>query len=258
MPLNPDDFRRNDKPALVEAYLKAAFAGDVPGIFSKLLDLELAAKHLLSFKFGPVLPLGVSRPVRLTVSGVGEERDWPQRLMGLWAHSELPGFLDGASAASRKMVDWDGRNQPTIYLDDLQDVSHDFASTEGDTIMCATLNLGTGQRGIMTRHEAPPLERLTPEWSTKVETLVDAGATGLWGIRWEEREIAGVLVVTETRSWHDIQPMVSLARTLAEDSRLADCEKVLGEEGLMPYPDSIEILSDGSYDLTLAVIEKED
>jgi len=257
MPLNPDDFRRNDTPDLIEAYLSAAFEGVIPAVFSKVLDLELAAQHLLSFKFGPVIPLGTSRPARLTVSGVGEEEDWPSRLNGLWPHRDLPEFLAGASAESRKMVDWDGQNAPTVYLDDLQDVAHDFASTEGDIIMCATLDLGTGERGIITRHESPPLERLTPEWAEKVQGLLDMGATGLWGIRWEEREISGVIVVTETRSWHGIQPMVSLARTLGEEPRIAACERVLEKVGLMPYPDSIELLPDGSFDLTLAVIERE-
>jgi len=247
--------------SLTIALLHAVFPDGVPPRIEGLVDPAVADPLLAEFKVGPVLPtMGADRPVRVAVSDEGDVVHWAAAVRQGWPGACTEDILGLAGTAMRRMVDTDGSTKAEIYLDDLQD--HDALEAAealrqpGDMgpAMCLTSTLPSGTRSLITRHTDPPFLHLLGPLAESVADLVDQGAAGLWGLRWRLGQVVSVVWVTEAR-WQGTAALANeIALGLGPHAAWHRCMEVLAAQGRQGYPDAIEVLVDGTADLTLGVL----
>jgi len=255
MGLNADDFSRAGDVALVNDLLRCLYPDGPPSITSRLLNRSLAARHILDFKFGPVLSIDSEGPLRLAIASVGESGGWVRRLDKTWPEAGIPAFMEGVDPSVRVMLDIAGREQATLYLDDLQDVSHGFSSPDGDDLLAASLDLCTGERTVISRHAEIPLDPVEGEWLERLRDLKDRGASGLWGVRWKGDEVVGILCVTEKSDTASVDNMLEVVTDLGGHPVIDAMNEALSSRGWIAFPDALEMRAEG-YELTIGILDR--
>ena len=241
--------------------LDAAFPDGVPPRIQNLVDSGVTDPLLADFKVGPILPaLGSDRPVRVAVSDQGDPEGWAAAVRGGWGGARTEAILGLAAPDVRRMIDTDGSSKAEIYLDDLQDhgalEAAEALRQPGDAgpAMCLTATLPSGTRSLITRHTEPPFLHLLGTLAESTADLVDQGAAGIWGLRWRMGQVVSVVWVTEAR-WQGTAALANeIALGLGPPEGWHRCLRVLSEHGHQGYPDAIELLVDGTADLTLGVL----
>ncbi len=248
--------------SITSELLCAAFPAGVPQRIEDLVNPEAADALLVDFKVGPIVPaIGADRPVRVAVSDEAEEARWSEAVLRGWPGARTEDILGLAGPGVRRMVDTDGSTKAEIYLDDLQDhqalAAAQMLRQPGDMgpAMCLTSTLPSGTRSLITRHTEPPFVHLLGPLAESVADLVDQGASGLWGLRWCMGHVVSVVWVTEAR-WQNTAALANeIALGLGPQEAWHRCLQVLQTHGYQGYPDAIELLQDGSADLTMGALE---
>ncbi|MBW2455163.1 MAG: hypothetical protein JRI68_11665, partial [Deltaproteobacteria bacterium] len=151
-------------------------------------------------------------------------------------------------------LDSDGSDRAVVYLDDLQQVDHGLTVPDGLELMCWTLSLPAGTEGFLTRHREPPRPWVPQALSHHVAALLDAGAAGLWAVRWQDQEPVAVLWVSESRWRGNTATTLRIADQLGQHEGYAVALAYLAEQGRQGYPDVIELREDGGIEVTLGVL----
>lgn len=240
---------------IVDDLLQSCWPDGLPRRLDELVDRNLAEQLLNAFKLEPVFPLeGTSRPVRLTVSAEGERNRWREKVAELWPSRQLAGLWQQGPAPIRWMIDSDGSDQATLFLDDLHNSDLDLAGPHGLPVMCLTLELPAGERGQLTRHEKPPLPWLTGCMEASLGRLIDAGAVGVFALRWQGDGVASVAWISESRWRRNPASARRAVRALGAHPAYDAALDVLAKHGRIGYPDVVELFDDGRVDLTLGVL----
>ena len=247
--------------SVTQEMIEAALPGGVPARIQAMIAPTVADGLLEDFKVGPILPFGTQeRSVRVAISDEGESAQWSDAVCRHWPGARTDDFLALASPGVRRMIDTDGSTKAEIYLDDLQDhgelMAAELLRQPGDDgqVMCLTTTLPSGTRSLITRHEAPPFLHLLGTLAESVADLVDQGAEGLWGLRWRMGVVVSVVWVTEAR-WRGTSDLsTQIALSLGAPEGWHRCMAALNAHGRVGYPDAIELLADGSADVTLGVL----
>ncbi len=255
MSLNPADFERTGDPELVNTLLRCIFPDGLPSLTSRLLNRSLAARHILDFKFGPVLPVDAEGPLRMTIASVGEGAGWLRRIEKTWPDAGIAAFMEGVDPEVRVMLDIRDRETASLYLDDLQDVAHPFTSPAGNDLLAASLDLNTGERTVISRHSEIPLEPVEGEWLERLRDLKDLGATGQWGVRWKGEELVGVLCVTEKSNSESVDAMLEVLLDLGVHPLVDAMNEALSSRGWIAYPDALEMCPEG-FEVTVGVLDR--
>jgi hypothetical protein len=255
MGLDAADFARTADTALVNDLLRCVFPDGPPSLLSRLLNRPLAARHMLDFKFGPVLPVDAEGPLRLAIASVGEGEGWLRRLEKTWPEAGIGAFMEGVDPSVRVMLDILDHDNATLYLDDLQDVSHGFTSPAGEDLLAVSLDLNSGDRTAISRHDEVPLESAEGEWLERLRELKDMGAMGQWGVRWKGDELVGVLCVTEKSNTEDVDAMLKVIEELGAHPVVTAMNEVLESRGWIAYPDALEMRAEG-FELTVGVLDR--
>jgi len=241
--------------ALVDHLLAVAWPDGVPQRLDGLIDRPLCTRHLADFKLGLVFPFdGSLRPVRLALSCQGERSAWRRGVAERWPAPALDDFFDHVPADTRLMVDSDGSDRAVVYLDDLQQVDHRLQAPAGLELMCWTLELPDGTDGFLTRHREPPHDRVPPGQQAHVQALLDAGAEGLWALRWRGDQPCAVLWVSESRWRANAATTCQIADQLGSHPGFRAALGCLAEQGHEGYPDVIELRADGGIEVTLGIL----
>ncbi len=227
----------------------------LPGRLARLVDLSLSERLIADYKLNPVICFGADRTPRVAYSAQGEPERWATQVQRLWPDETVPGFLKRAPPEGRRMVDTDGSKQAVVYLDDLQEVAHKIPSDQ--EVLCACIHVPRSTLTIMTRHTEPPLDQLPEHWRVRVQALVDAGATGLWGIRRSRTSVMGVLWVTESRWRRTAEQTVAILEGLQPSDLWYRIAQVVRDRGGMAYPDGVELRPDGTVDVTVGFLTPE-
>ena len=241
----------------------AVFPSGVPPRIQRLIRPSVADALVEDFKVGPILAFGpVKRPPRVAVSDQGEPDAWTATVGDLWPGDSTRALLALATPGVRRMIDSDGLHSAEIYLDDLQDHAA-IAAAEAlrppeDTgpVMCLTASVPSGLRSLITRHETPPFHYLRGTLAEQVAELVDLGAAGIWGLRWRNQSVSSVVWVSEARWTGTAAQATAIALQLGAPASWHACMDALSTHGLEGYPDAIELLPDGSADVTVGVIHR--
>jgi len=234
----------------VDALLAFAFPDGAPPWLDRLVDRELVARHLADFKLNPVLPRDPTLPCRLALSDQGEVERWERGILAAFPGRRAQVFAALSPAGARRMIDTDGVTAE-LYLDDLQAVPHELPSPTDDPLMCLTLSLPAGGRTSITRHDAPPLEAVTPALADRVRRLPG----GVWGLRWRRDAIVSALWISEARWRGDHADKTSAFEAAFPDQpRLAELRALAAEHALVAYPDAVELHADGRVDLTVGFL----
>ena len=243
---------------LVDRLLAIAWPRGVPRSLDGLIDRRLCDALLEDFKLGLVFPLDRSdRPVRVALSSQGERSKWRRGVKARWPSPSLDDFFERVPDHTRLMVDSDGSERAVIYLDDLQQIDHGLQAPEGLELMCWTVELPGGSEGFLTRHREPPQPWLPDSLGQRVEGLqglLDAGAEGLWAVRWHRSDAVAALWISESR-WR-ANPAVSrrIVARLGDHPGYQAALRCLAEHGREGYPDAVELRSDGGLEITLGVL----
>ena len=247
--------------SVTQEMIEAALPGGVPPRIQAMIQHDVADGLLEDFKVGPILPFGTKdRPVRVAISDQGESAQWTEAVRRHWSGARPDDFLALAAPGVRRMIDTDGSAKAEIYLDDLQDHSAlsaaELLRPPGDAgpAMCLTVTVPSGTRSLITRHETPPFLHLLGTLAESVADLVDQGAEGLWGLRWRMGAVVSVVWVTEARWRGTADVATDIALGLGAPDAWHRCIDVLNAHGRVGYPDAIELLADGSADVTLGVL----
>jgi hypothetical protein len=238
---------------LVDAVLAATswpMGSEHSGPLHTLVDRRLCSQLLEDFKLGPIFPLGATRAARIALSNQNEPERWQRAVQSAFPHAKLEKFLVSVPAGARRMIDTDGRTG-VVYLDDLQDVEDGLRDAAGRPLMFLTLDSKTGKLGAGTRHVDPPTHLLDGLLAERLVQLLDAGATGLWSVRWEAKRPVGLVWVSESRWRHNPENAIAVAGRLGSHSGIEVCVRAATAAGFVAYPDAIEARADGSWDVTL-------
>ena len=226
--------------------LHLAFEASPPPAILALLP---AAPAIDRFGAAPILTLGGG--ARAYVARV-DDPGFLDRVHAAFPDPDLRDFFLSAPQV-RWMLDTDGASA-TAYLDDLQDHPTHAAGPRGLTAMCATLHTPGHTRSCITRHGLPPFDLLDATWTTRLQRAIRAGLRGLWGVRWVDDAIAGLLCVNEDR-WQGghVEPAGAWLDRFAEPRWLATRQRAAAD-GFVAYPDAIEIRTDGAWDVTVGLV----
>ena len=85
---------------------------------------------------------------------------------------------------------------------------------------------------------------------------MDLGAAGIWGLRWRNQSVSSVVWVSEARWTGTAAQATAIALQLGAPASWHACMDALSTHGLEGYPDAIELLPDGSADVTVGVIHR--
>jgi hypothetical protein len=264
---------------MINDLLDIAWPAGVPKRLASVVDRSLCASLLSDFKLGLILSWATppsqtktkaatparALPTRMAYSDQGEAARWQREVLHHWPSEEAARFLEPLGAGPRRMVDSDGSRTAVLYLDDLQNAAHPLvvpAQLRDLELMCATFAPATGERGWLTRHLEPPLDKLHGGLLDRTRALLDLGAEGLWALRWSGSDVASVLWITESR-WRrnpDASNAVvsslleqTLAPTVTIDT-LADLQASLSPHRHLLYPDALELIPRGVADLTIGFL----
>lgn len=240
---------------LIDELLRTAWPHGVPERLDALIHRQRCGALLADFKLGLVFPFAPGgQPVRLALSAQGERERWIAGITRQWPSDRLTRFLDQAPAHTRLMVDSDGSDRAVVYLDDLQDVDHGLRAPQGLELMCATLTLPGGAEAVVTRHTEPPLDLLSAPLRGRCEALREAGAEGLWALRWQQDRVVGLLWITESRWRDNVAESSGVVAGLSPSPAYEGALAVVAQHGRQGYPDALEIIPDGGLDVTLGII----
>ncbi|MBW2525584.1 MAG: hypothetical protein JRI23_15480 [Deltaproteobacteria bacterium] len=240
---------------VIDDLLACCWPEGIPPRLDQLVDRPLAERLLGSFKLEPVFPLeNGTRPIRLFVSAEQERERWSRQVGRLWPSDGLDEFLQQGPAPTRWMVDSDGSDHATLFLDDLHRTSSESTDSQGLTLMCLTLELPTGAEQRLTRHEQPPLPRLTGSMERGLRSLLDHGAAGMFALRWSEDEVVAVAWISETRWRRNPASARRAVRALGAHRVYDRALETLARHERIGYPDVVEIFRDGRIDLTMGVL----
>lgn len=233
--------------ALAARLLGAALSPALEALLGPALD----AAELEAFAASLVIPLS-GGPLRLAIADRGRPDAWERAVRAHWPHPKLDRFLELARG-TRRMVDSRGDTQAAIFLDDLQERG---LVEKGLPLMCLVLDVPAGDVVRITRHLEPPLALVREagdEATRAIETLVERGARGVWGVRWRKGRPTGFVWISESRWRRDfVETRALVERTplppaWTEACRLADAL------GLAPYPDAMDF-ERGHFDLTVGLV----
>jgi hypothetical protein len=223
----------------------------LPPALASLLRPTLGSAELEAFEASLVVPID-GRPPRLAVADRGDPAAWERAVRAHWPHAKLDRFLSVARG-TRRMVDTCGDARAAIFLDDLQEQK---LVERGWPLMCLVLDVPGGDVVRITRHPEPPRELVTRAGETAaraLETLIDRGARGVWGVRWRKGVPTGFVWISESRWKRDFVA----TRALVERYDLPDAWRracdLASELGLAPYPDAIDF-EHGQLDLTVGLV----
>ena len=244
----------------INTLLAAAFDGEVPARIASLIQPDIAGSLLEDFKVGPVLPCGLGgRPTRVAISDQGEAIAWAAAVQRAWPHVLTDEWLR-LGQGRRRMVDTAGGRKAVLYLDDLQDhpalerANAMRAPEDQAEVMCISVKLPSGTTSCVTRHTEPPMRHLFGGLSEAVADVVDQGAEGLWGLRWQGGRVVSVVWVTEARWRGTVARSTAIAESLAPPTSWGRCRSAMAAIGHTAYPDAVELFGDGTADLTVGVL----
>jgi hypothetical protein len=236
---------------VTDELLCICWPGGMPRRLDRLVHRPLAQQLLRDYKLEPIFSFDdPERPPRLTVSAQGERDRWQQVVAAEWPST----FLEQGPEPTRWMVDSDGSDRAVVYLDDLQNTQLDLAGPHGLPLMCLTLDLASAARGQLTRHAQPPLKWLSGTMETGIVQLLEAGAVGVWALRWEAEKVAGVAWISESRWRRNPASARRAVRVLGENPVYDAALRCLAEHGRVGYPDVVEIFCNGTVELTMGVL----
>ena len=221
-------------------------AGPLPSICA-FLDTVVVERDLDRFVFNPIL---CPNSVRVSVGDSLAPETWRRVVMTHWSSREIDSFLSEAPASARRMIDTDGSARAVLYLDDLHLASHQLLDHPDGDIMCATLEVPSGRRGFLTLCDKPREALAETALATPFNRLWDAGARGMWALRWCDRQPIGALWISEAVHNSSIEHARAVADSLACPA-WPEVDRVTSMHSWLAYPDGIELRIDGSYDLTV-------
>lgn len=228
-----------------------AFPEGLPGHLAQLIRMDDVERERLAFKAGPILTFD-ARPHRAYIANVAEEATFDARMASTLGRPDIATFFQQAPTA-RKMVDSDGE-EAVLYLDDLHEADSELTAHDDHELMCATWNLSTDERTTLTRHGRPPRHLLPIPWQRRVDDLLHAGLVGLWAVRWNDASVRSLLWVNDTR-WRGDPEQTSAVIDRTGDATWSAIRERTAAEGLLAYPDSIELLPDGRWDVTVGLLD---
>lgn len=238
--------------------LEVAFPTGVPAGLGALLDPHEIARDLTAFKAAPILPSDRSRARRCYVADVGDAAGWRARCVARWPSHSLAAFFDQVPEHARRMLDTDGLRD-VFYLDDLHLVDTAVPLPDGLLLMCETVALPDGERSRLTRHGELPVELLSGPWALRARAVEALGLGGMWGLRWDASGVRSLLLVNEDRFRPGVDPRRAADRvTEAGVDGWDDCRAAAERSGRVAYPDAIEVLADGSWDVTVGICAAEE
>jgi hypothetical protein len=230
---------------LVDQVLRAVFGSEFPERLGPLLDRELAARLLEDFKLGPIFPLASARRPRIAISNQGEVARWRSCVLDAFPHPRLARFLDAVPPEARRMIDSDGESA-IVYLDDMQDA--------GEGLMFLTLDPRSGRLGRGTRHSEPPRDLVAGVLADALTALLGRGAEGIWSVRYVQKKPVGLVFVSESRWRKNHAKVNAILDALGTHPGIEACRSAGSEAGFVAYPDALEALPDGSWDVTLGFV----
>ena len=149
----------------------------------------------------------------------------------------------------RRMMDTNGASH-ALYLDDLQDVTHERAAPPGHVLMCDILELPSHRHTTMTRHNHRPDTLISPAARAWFDRT---GMDGLWSVRWHSSKPFSVICINEDRHQGTVRAASQRLQQWLTDPGLHAAAELAAQRGLEVYPDAIEVHLDGQIDVTLGL-----
>lgn len=240
---------------LLRRLVATAFDGELPPLVDALVPWASADDHAQAFPAGPVLRLGDPRPGRAYVADVVEGPAFRARLADLVPDPAVRRFLAEAPAA-RTVVDTDG-HAGTVFVDDLHQLP-ELAPAWHPPHEAPPLGAGVrwpgGERTTLSRHGPPPRALLSPSWQRRLDDLLHAGLVGIWCVRWAGDRVAGLVWVNDAR-WRGDAEEAAARIDARGDARWAACRSLAAGAGLLAYPDAVEVLPDGTWEVTVGLVD---
>lgn len=241
--------------SLLRELVAVAFDGRVPPLVDRLAAWEDLEPHALAFPAGPVLRLGDPAPGRAYLADVADPIGFRRRLAEAVPDPAVARFLSAAPGA-RTVVDTDGL-RGTVFVDDLHQLDAlppRWHPPHGLPPLAAGIAWPSGASTTLSRDGAPPRHHLPPPWQRRLDDLLHEGLVGIWSTRWAGEVPVGLVWVNDAR-WRGDAAHAAARVDARGDPRWAACRARAHAAGLLAYPDAIEVLADGTWEVTVGLVD---